>query len=109
MPATGVPATALADGYELGAGNLTLDLTGLVVGPGTTTVNAAVGAGELHVTVPEGARVEVESQVDVGVSRLFGDAESGLGVVQRATSGGEAGSVLRLVLSVDAGEIEVTR
>jgi len=42
--------------YELGVGNFELDLRQLQLPPGTTTVKARVGIGELVVEVPQGSR-----------------------------------------------------
>ena len=46
--------------YQLGAGDFLLDLRQLQVPPGTTTVDARVGVGELAVEVPDGITVRVE-------------------------------------------------
>jgi hypothetical protein len=47
-------APAELTGYELGVGNLVVDLRQLQLPPGTTAVEARVGIGELTVQVPEG-------------------------------------------------------
>src|SRR5262249_27341079 len=58
---TYVPTTTadLHRDYRLGVGNLTVDLSRLSVGPGTTRVQAHLGAGDLQVAVPHDVRVRV--------------------------------------------------
>ena len=45
--------------YELGVGNLVVDLSRLQVPAGTTAVEARLGVGELVVELPDGVSVEV--------------------------------------------------
>src|SRR5690606_3081567 len=56
----------LEDSYELGAGELTVDLRDLQLPPGTTDLALHVGAGQLTVRVPADATVVVDAQVGLG-------------------------------------------
>jgi predicted membrane protein len=97
--------------YELGAGDFRLDLSRLEVPPGTTTVRARVGVGELTVDVPAGVAVEVDARAGVGNVRVFGREESGVGTHLEASDQGGAASDRRLVLDlrVGLGQVEVGR
>lgn len=104
------PATVaeIQDGYELGAGPLTLDLTDLTVTPGDTPVEASVGAGELLVRLPPGVAAEVEASSGIGEVDVLGRTSSGLGSdVTRSLPGDEDAGRLLLRLSVGLGRIEV--
>jgi hypothetical protein len=52
--------------YRLAVGQLTVDLTGLQVPAGTTTVKARVGLGELVVKAPAGVAVWLDGRSGVG-------------------------------------------
>jgi Cell wall-active antibiotics response 4TMS YvqF len=96
--------------YELGAGDFNLDLSRLEVPPGTTTVRARVGFGELHVELPRGVAVEVDARAGVGNVRALGREESGVGSrleVETRFDGGDRRLVLDL--RVGFGQVEVER
>src|SRR5688500_3049496 len=59
-------AFALQPSYELGVGELDLDLSAVELRSGTTSVDASVGAGELVITVPEGVALEIDAHAGVG-------------------------------------------
>jgi hypothetical protein len=104
------PATpAQLTTYELGVGDLVVDLRQLQVPPGTTAVAARVGAGELVVRVPGGVSVEAVARAGVGQVQVFGEQESGLG--SRIDLFGDAAGrgTLRLDLRVGIGEVRVER
>jgi predicted membrane protein len=104
----------LARDHELFAGQLTLDLRNVRLPAGeTATVEAAVGAGQLRVVVPEDATVTVDAHLRAGevVSDGGPDAnESGVGLDEQFTLAGAAGGrEIDLDLFVGVGSLEVTR
>jgi phage shock protein PspC (stress-responsive transcriptional regulator) len=104
----------LARDHELFAGQLTLDLRDVRLSAGeTATVEAAVGAGQMRVLVPEDATVTVDADVRIGevVSDGGPDAnESGAGLDEHFTLAGAArGPEIDLDLFVGIGSLEVTR
>lgn len=106
-----VSAADLQPSYELGAGNLRLDLTGLQVPEGTTAIEASVGLGEVQVQVPAEVAVRVDATAGTGDVRLFEQSRSGFGVSDTYVSPGyeTAGRRLDLRLSTGMGQVEVTR
>jgi phage shock protein PspC (stress-responsive transcriptional regulator) len=103
----------LADNHELFAGTLTLDLRRAPLTDGTSTMEAAVGMGELRVIVPRGASVEVDARVKAGT--IDGDLapspdDGGVDVHETFSAGArERVPDLRLDLWVGIGELEVDR
>jgi predicted membrane protein len=95
--------------YELGAGDLLLDLRQLQVPPGTTAVEARVGVGELAVAVPGGVSVRVVASSGLGEVQALGEQESG--VANRVDTTVEAGGDRRLELDlrVGIGQVRVAR
>jgi hypothetical protein len=95
--------------YELGVGNLELDLRQLQLPPGTTTVEARVGIGELVVEVPSGVSVQVVARSGLGEVQVFGEEDGGVGSRIDATS--EQGGDRRLELDarVGLGQVQVDR
>lgn len=108
------PATVaeLRQEYQLGIGQLTVDLTDLSSAQldADARTRVRVGIGQLVVIVPEGLAVQVEARATVGNVRVFEDEEGGFGVEREAGPGLDGrGAVLELVLSVGLGELEVRR
>jgi Cell wall-active antibiotics response LiaF, C-terminal len=95
--------------YRLAIGQLTLDLSGLQVPQGTTTVQARVGVGELAVRLPEGVPVEVDAGSGIGQVQALDREESGVGSRLEADSGGFGDRRLVLDLRVGLGEVRVER
>jgi len=101
--------------YELTAGELTLDLRDVPLGPRTRssppTLEAEVAFGELVVIVPEDADVEVDAHTTAGeITGAPDGIEDGLDVRNRfELDGDEGGGRLRLDLEVGFGAIEVRR
>jgi Cell wall-active antibiotics response 4TMS YvqF len=106
------PATA-ADlrEYRLAVGQLTVDLTGLQVPAGTTTVKAGVGLGELVVKAPAGVAVRLDGRSGVGQVHGLDREENGLGNRLDVRTGDfdAAGRRLLLELRAGVGEIRVER
>jgi hypothetical protein len=96
-------------GYELGVGNLVVDLRQLQVPPGTTRVQARVGVGELAVEVPQGVSVAVVARSGLGQVQALGQEEGGL--ASRIDAVSEAGGDRRLELDlrVGLGQVRVER
>jgi hypothetical protein len=96
-------------GYELGVGNLLLDLRQLQVPPGTTTVEARVGIGELVVELPDGVSVEVMARAGLGEVQVLGQQEGGFGSRVDAVGLGAGDRRLELDVRVGLGQVRVER
>jgi phage shock protein PspC (stress-responsive transcriptional regulator) len=104
----------LAAPYELSVGSADLDLTGLVIPPGTTSVvvDASVGLGELIVTVPDDVRVLLDAEVGLGSLDVEGlPLEEGddLALVAELPDGPATGPTIELTVRTDVGDLEVSR
>jgi phage shock protein PspC (stress-responsive transcriptional regulator) len=100
--------------FELGVGQLQLDLTDLAIPAGVTTVpiDATVGLGELIVTVPDDVRVLVDADSQLGELRIDGVAKTNdpSPSYEGELPGGPAtGPVLDLTLHTNVGAVEVSR
>jgi len=100
----------LAARYEVGMGDLRLDLSDLTLSE-AAQVEVSVGAGELLVIVPEGIPVSIDAAVAAGEIEMFDETVDGMSVVKHYVSPGfdEAAVTLTLDLDVAAGRIEVRR
>lgn len=100
----------LRQDYNLGAGELVLDLSRLDFGGHKRVVEPSVGFGEIIVIVPDNVGVVADAQVGAGQVDLFRRTSEGLGVNQHVRSRGQSGGGL---LDVDArvgfGEVTVRR
>jgi hypothetical protein len=96
--------------YELGAGDLTLDLRGLDLPPGVTPLRVSVGVGQLRVQVPADARLVVDADVGGGELEVLGTQVDGVGASRRIVEAGapDAGT-LEVEANVGLGRLEVTR
>lgn len=93
--------------YELGVGELTLDLRGVEFRPGETRLDARVDAGRIRVLVPEGVALRASADARLGEIRLLGRRVEGWEVREQL---GETGlRVLVLDAEVGIGEILVER
>lgn len=106
-------ASQLEEGYRLGVGRLTVDLTELPLqglsAPGIGRMRARVGIGQLVVIVPEGLPVRVEARAGLGNVRVFGVEGSGFDVERAVEPERGTSARLELVLSVGLGQVEVRR
>ncbi len=102
--------TALEPLYNVGVGDLSLDLSDLTLTE-TTSVSVTVGAGEMRVQVPEDIPVRIDAAVGAGEIVLFDESTDGLSVTRMYESPGfsDADVTLTLDLDVATGKIEVTR
>jgi hypothetical protein len=96
-------------GYELGVGNLVVDLRQLQVPPGTTTIQARVGVGELAVEVPQGVSVAVVARSGLGQVQALGQEEGGLASRIDTVSEASGDRRLELDLRVGLGQVRVER
>jgi hypothetical protein len=95
--------------YELGVGNLLVDLRQLQVPPGTTVVEARLGVGELVVELPDGVTVEVAARSGLGEVQALGQQEGGFGSRIDTTEGDGGDRRLRVDARVGLGQVRVER
>lgn len=102
--------TSLAPSYEVGVGDLTLDLTDLRMVE-SATVQISVGAGTVMVVVPPSVPVSIDGAIGAGEMNLLGERNDGLSLNRHFESEGfeTANITLTLDLNVGAGTIEVAR
>lgn len=102
--ATPASSAELQPEYRLAGGRLTIDLRELPRSPVDRRITASVGIGQLVVTVPQGARVDVTSQVGAGDVWILGASQTGTGIDDRHVEEGSGGTY---VLNLEAGIGEV--
>ena len=102
---------ALEPSYELGVGSLDLDLRSVELPPGTTSIDASVGVGELLITVPEGVALEIDAHAGAGEIDVLGELHDGFDVDRTLSVAGPTpdSPVLHLEADVGFGAIEVRR
>ena len=107
------PATvaALESSYELGMGELDLDLGAVTLPAGTTPVDASVGIGSLVITVPEDVALEIDAQAGVGEINVLGERDDGINAHRTFSFAGSTpdAPVLEVEADVGIGNIEVQR
>ena len=96
----------LRDGYELGMGELRLDLTQVDLPPGRTPLKLDIGIGSMRVIVPDDVCVASDVRVGAGYARVLDRDSGGLDVDWRS-SPVDNGGVKRLVIDGDVGIGEV--
>jgi phage shock protein PspC (stress-responsive transcriptional regulator) len=102
-------ATGVRSKYELGIGNLTLDLGDVAIPRGQTFVNARVGIGNLRVVVPQDASVDVRGSVGIGAVDLLDQSDSGTSVHDHVVDRTGSGRVVVLKARTGLGKVEVER
>jgi phage shock protein PspC (stress-responsive transcriptional regulator) len=97
--------------YELGLGELDLDLGSVALTSGTTPVEASVGIGSLVITVPEGFALEIDAHAGIGEVNVLGARDEGVNAHQTLSVPGPTPSapVLDIEADVGLGGIEVVR
>jgi phage shock protein PspC (stress-responsive transcriptional regulator) len=94
--------------YDLGIGDLDLDLSDLALPTGETRVDAHVGIGDLRVTVPRGVTVRYDAVAKYGETDAFREEAHG----RNNGLAGEIGSgdqVLVVHATVGAGQVSLDR
>lgn len=101
---------ALASRYDVGMGELRLDLRDLTLTE-AARVEVSVGAGDMLIQLPAEMEVAIDAAAGAGEIDLFGDTADGVSVQKTYVSDGyeETEANLTLDLNVAAGSIEVTR
>jgi phage shock protein PspC (stress-responsive transcriptional regulator) len=94
--------------YELFAGRLMIDLTGLELDR-PTRVRADVGAGRVEVKVARGVATTVDADVEIGAVDLFGYRQMGNDLSLMRSVGDRDAPVLQLDLSSTIGDVVVSR
>jgi phage shock protein PspC (stress-responsive transcriptional regulator) len=92
----------LRDGYELGVGELRLDLTEVDLPAGRTPLKLDMGIGSVRVLVPDDVCVASDVRVGAGYARVLDRDSGGLDVDWRRSPVDTSG-VKRLVIDGDVG------
>jgi phage shock protein PspC (stress-responsive transcriptional regulator) len=98
----------LRDGYELGVGELRLDLRGVDLPAGRTPLKLDMGIGSVRVLVPDDVCVASDVRVGAGYARILDRDSAGIDVDWRMSPPDEA-AAKRLVIAgeVGVGELQV--
>jgi phage shock protein PspC (stress-responsive transcriptional regulator) len=99
----------LEPAYEVGMGNLTVDLSRIDFSGQTRDVEIDVGMGNLTVIVPANTAVKVEGDVGAGKVTLFGRPWKGLGFDVDADDRALDAGQLNIEFNVGMGKAEVRR
>ena len=104
-----VSAAEVRDTYDVGAGEVLLDLSEVrdVGELDGRSVTADIGVGTLDVVVPEGVDVTIEASTGAGEIDMLGRLQSGLGLTERAFVDGASGDAPSLTLTIDMGLGEI--
>ncbi len=100
----------IRDRYQLGMGDLTVDLRGTDLPPGDTRIDVDLGVGSARVVVPEGVCVATAADIGVGVVEAFEQENGGVDVTFGDERNAPAGTSRVLVdADVGVGELRVGR
>jgi hypothetical protein len=100
-------STAELERYRLAIGSLRIDLTAFTDPSEPVSVRASVGIGELVVTVPRDAELEVSASISAGEIVIRGRERSGVDVDYDASFPGFGGPEIVLELEASLGSIRV--
>jgi predicted membrane protein len=106
---TPIDAANVHSKYELGIGDLTLDLANVSLPKGQTFVKATVGIGNLKVIVPADASVDVQGRAQAGHVQLLGENDDGTHVRAHVVDRTGSGRVLMLDVRAGLGRVQVQR
>lgn len=107
MPAS---AADVQSRYEIGAGELILDLTDVadLQALDGRTIELRAGVGSIEVKIPEGLDVDVAANIGLGDAEVFGDRQDGGGVdITGSHDGGINAPDIELDIEMGLGEIDV--
>lgn len=105
-------AASLEPEYRLIAGQMHLDLTGIEIPAGETTIEVSVTFGKVVITgIPDDVATLVTARATAGEIVLFGSRWDGVGLDERAQDPSFEESARRFAIEVRVGfgQIEVTR
>ena len=104
-------AAAVRPLYELGMGQLNVDLRNAQLPPGQTNVNVKLGIGEAHVRVADGVCVTTDADIGAGVATVFKENNAVVDVAfadtPRPTD--PTRPVLHVAAKIGAGQLDVDR
>jgi hypothetical protein len=107
------PATTadLRPEYRIGVGDVDLDLRGMALPAGPTTVKLVVGVGSAKVRLPDGVCVTTDAEIGAGAADLPDDSDHGLdlAVPASAATAREGHPLLRVQADVGVGYLQVGR
>jgi hypothetical protein len=105
--------TEIADRYEHGFGDATLDLSSVDFTDHSRVIDVRVNAGNTTVILPGNVDVEVHARIDAGQANVFGQQWDGVNTGEHTVSNlgadGAGGGHVVLNIRVNAGELEVRR
>ncbi len=99
------PGSTVAALYRTGVGDVDLWLADY---PNDVTTSVEVGAGDVTIVVPDGARVQIDARVGIGTIDALGSTRSGYRRILSLDTD-QGNQVIKLRLRVGAGSIEVRR
>jgi phage shock protein PspC (stress-responsive transcriptional regulator) len=98
----------LRDRYELGIGDLVVDLRDTELPPGDVPLEVDIGVGQARVFVPEDVCVATDAAVRVGEVHVFQEGNSGIDVDLETLPEADAGATrLLLKANVGVGDIRI--
>ena len=106
------PTTAaeVHDSYDMGAGELTLDLSDIddVEGLDGRELSVDGGIGDIEVVIPDGMDVSVDASTGVGAVSLFGEENDGFDTTQQKLfDGGDDVPDLSIIIDLGVGQVTV--
>jgi phage shock protein PspC (stress-responsive transcriptional regulator) len=101
--------TDLESHYEVGMGNLTLDLSRIDFSDQARSLHIEVGMGNVTVIVPAGTTVRVDGEVGAGEASTFGHSDEGLGFEVDYDDDGAGAGTLNIEYQMGMGRVEVRR
>jgi phage shock protein PspC (stress-responsive transcriptional regulator) len=101
-------AAELRDHYELGMGELVLDLTDIRLPAGDVPIDIDVGVGEARVIVPDDVCVATDAEIGMGNVHMFGLDHGGVDVdFEDAPTAGPTATRLLVSGQIGLGELRV--
>lgn len=105
-------AAEIQPAYELGSGQLTLDLRGVDFTGDDVTTSVDAGAGEVVVLLPPDVDVTADAAVNLGELDLLGFTSGGFDLGRSITdlgADGSGGGQLTITIDANVGRVEVSR